>query len=52
MPKFEKNTGPFKMKSSPAKLLGLSGKTRRMKLARKYQKEDREEQRQQILVGR
>ena len=56
MPKFKKNTspamykkGPFKMKSSPAKLFG--GKTRRMKLARKWELEDREERRQQSFVG-
>ena len=47
--------GPFKMKSfsgfknSPAKIFG--GKTRRMKLARKYELEDREERRQQSYVG-
>jgi len=42
MPQFKENTSAFRMKSSPAKLLGLSGKTRRMKLARKHQLEDRE----------
>ncbi len=47
MPQFKENTNTFRMKSSPAKLLGLSGKTRRMKLARKYQLEDRETRKQE-----
>ena len=46
---YKKSSG-FKMKSSPAKLFG--GKTKRMKLARKWELEDREERRQQGLVGR
>tara|TARA_R110002012_G_C11392514_1_gene584713 strand:- start:437 stop:610 length:174 start_codon:yes stop_codon:yes gene_type:complete len=44
---YKKSSG-FKMKSSPAKLFG--GKTRRMKLARKYELEDREERRQDSYV--
>ena len=48
MPNFKKNTssamykkGPFKMKSSPAKLFGM-GKSARQKRARKIELENRE----------
>ena len=43
-----KKASGFKMKSSPTKLFG--GKTRRMKLARKWELEDREERRQQGMM--
>ena len=46
--KYQGNTSAFPFKSSPAK---LGGKTKRMKLARKWELEDREERQEQGYVG-